>query len=186
MNQAKTAVIVRDSTEKDIATIQDIYQYHVLNGTASFEITPPSIEEMRERRAAVVAKRLPYLVAELNGEVVGYAYATPYRPRPAYRFTVEDSVYVRQGKHGLGIGRALLQAVIDHCTRQGYRQMLAVVGDASPPSVKLHKQLGFELAGTFKSFGFKFGAWRDTAMLQRQLGEGDTTLVTDDTQPGSL
>lgn len=179
-----TEIIVRDSTEADVPTIHDIYQFHVLNGTASFEITPPTASEMSERRLAVVNKGLPYVVAVLNDQVVGYAYATPYRPRPAYRFTVEDSVYVREGMHGKGIGRALLQEVINRCTASGYRQMLAVVGDASPPSVKLHKQLGFELAGTFKAFGFKFGAWRDTAMLQRQLGEGASTLVTDETQPG--
>lgn len=184
MNQSKARIIVRDSREEDLAAIQNIYQHHVLHGTASFEITPPNIEDMRERRAAVIARKLPYVVAVINGEVVGYAYATPYRPRPAYRFTVEDSVYVREGMHGRGIGKALLQEVIDRCTASGYRQMLAVIGDASPPSVKLHKQLGFELAGTFKAFGFKFGAWRDTAMLQRQLGEGASTLVTEDTQPG--
>lgn len=184
MNQLSSDIVIRPSTDEDVAVIHDIYQYHVLNGTASFEITPPTLTEMRERRAAVLAKGLPYTVAVLNDRVVGYAYATPYRPRPAYRFTVEDSVYVREGMHGKGIGRALLQSVIDRCTDLGYRQMLAVVGDSSPPSVKLHQQLGFELAGTFKAFGFKFGAWRDTAMLQRALGEGSSTLVTDETQPG--
>lgn len=176
-------ITIRHSIEDDLPVIQDIYQYHVLNGTASFEITPPSVNEMRQRREAVVAKNLPYLVAVMADEVVGYAYATPYRPRPAYRFTVEDSVYVRQGMHGKGIGSKLLKAVVDYCTASGYRQMLAVVGDASPASVALHMQHGFVLAGTFKAFGFKFGAWRDTAMLQRSLGEGATTLVTDEQQP---
>jgi L-amino acid N-acyltransferase YncA len=178
------AFTIRPSEEKDIVQIQSIYAHHVLTGTASFEITPPDVNEMLARRAAIVAKGLPYLVAVRGDEVLGYAYATVYRPRPAYRFTVEDSVYIREGVHGKGIGKALLQAVIDDCTACGYRQMLAVIGDSSAPSVALHKSLGFELAGTFKAFGFKFGAWRDTAMMQRQLGEGSSSLVTDDTQPG--
>lgn len=182
MNRAD--FIIRPSEEKDVVQIQSIYSHHVLTGTASFEITPPDVSEMLARRAAVVAKGLPYLVAVKGDEVLGYAYATAYRPRPAYRFTVEDSVYIREGVHGKGIGKALLQAVIDHCTASGYRQMLAVIGDASAPSVALHRSLGFQLAGTFKAFGFKFGAWRDTAMMQRQLGEGSSTLVTEDTQPG--
>jgi phosphinothricin acetyltransferase len=178
------AFTIRPSEEKDVLQIQSIYAHHVLTGTASFEITPPDISEMLARRSVIVAKGLPYLVAVRGDEVLGYAYATVYRPRPAYRFTVEDSVYIREGIHGKGIGKALLQAVIDHCTACGYRQMLAVIGDSSAPSVALHQSLGFELAGTFKAFGFKFGAWRDTAMMQRQLGEGSSTLVTDDTQPG--
>ncbi len=174
---------IRLSEEKDVPQIQSIYSHHVLTGTASFEITPPDVAEMLSRRATVVAKGLPYLVAVKGDEVLGYAYATVYRPRPAYRFTVEDSVYIREGIHGKGIGKALLQAVIDQCTVSGYRQMLAVIGDASPPSVALHRSLGFELAGTFKAFGFKFGAWRDTAMMQRQLGDGASTIVSDDEQP---
>ena len=178
------AFTIRPSEEKDVPQIQSIYSHHVLTGTASFEITPPDIAEMLSRRATVVSKGLPYLVAAKGDEILGYAYATVYRPRPAYRFTVEDSVYIREGVHGKGIGKALLQAVIDQCTASGYRQMLAVIGDASAPSVALHRSLGFELAGTFKAFGFKFGAWRDTAMMQRQLGEGASTLVSDDQQPG--
>lgn len=181
MDLNQSSLIIRDSHTNDLSSIKDIYAHHVLNGTASFELTPPDITELAERRAGILAKGLPYLVAELNGRVVGYAYATPYRPRPAYRFTVEDSVYIREGFHGKGIGKALLQEVIDRCTTAGYRQMLAVVGDASPPSVALHRSLGFEIAGVFKAFGFKFGAWRDTAMLQRSLGEGATTTVAEDT-----
>ena len=181
---SRASFTIRPSEEKDVVQIQSIYLHHVLTGTASFEIIPPDVNEMLARRAAVVSKGLPYLVAVRGDEVLGYAYATVYRPRPAYRFTVEDSVYIREGVHGQGIGKALLQAVIDHCTASGYRQMLAVIGDASPPSVALHRSLGFELAGTFKAFGFKFGAWRDTAMMQRQLGEGSSTLVTEETQPG--
>ena len=114
-------------------------------------------------------------MAEQNGVVVGYAYVTLYRPRPAYRFTVEDSVYVRDGLAGQGIGSLLLVEIIKICTAKGYRQLMAVVGDSSPPSVSLHERHGFTLAGTFKSVGYKFGAWRDTAMLQRSLGDGDLT-----------
>ena len=168
-------VLVRDSVETDVAAIQAIYAHHVLHGTASFELTPPTLDEMRQRRADVVAKDLPYLVAEQNGVVVGYAYVTLYRPRPAYRFTVEDSVYVREGLAGQGIGSLLLAEIIKICTAKGYRQLMAVVGDASPPSVSLHERHGFTLAGTFKAVGYKFGAWRDTAMLQRALGDSDKT-----------
>jgi L-amino acid N-acyltransferase YncA len=175
MASTKAPVLVRDSLESDLAEIQAIYAHHVLHGTASFELTPPTLDEMRQRRADVVAKNLPYLVAEQNGQVVGYAYVTLYRPRPAYRFTVEDSVYVRDGLTGQGIGSLLLAQIIEICTENGYRQLMAVVGDASPPSVSLHQRHGFTLAGTFKSVGYKFGAWRDTAMLQRPLGDGDST-----------
>jgi phosphinothricin acetyltransferase len=175
MSSIKAPVLVRDSLESDVAEIQAIYAHHVLHGTASFELTPPTLDEMRQRRADVVAKNLPYLVAEQNGQVVGYAYVTLYRPRPAYRFTVEDSVYVREGLAGQGIGSLLLSEIIKICTAKGYRQLMAVVGDASPPSVSLHQRHGFTLAGTFKSVGYKFGAWRDTAMLQRPLGDGDST-----------
>lgn len=175
MSSIKAPVLVRDSLESDVAEIQAIYAHHVLHGTASFELTPPNLDEMRQRRADVVAKHLPYLVAEQDGQVVGYAYVTFYRPRPAYRFTVEDSVYVREGLAGQGIGSLLLSEIIKICTAKGYRQLMAVVGDASPSSVSLHQRHGFTLAGTFKSVGYKFGAWRDTAMLQRSLGDGDSS-----------
>jgi phosphinothricin acetyltransferase len=175
MSPTNLTLRVRDSVEADVAAIHAIYGYHVLHGTASFELTPPTVDEMRQRRAEVVAKALPYLVAEQNGVVVGYAYVTLYRPRPAYRFTVEDSVYVQEGLSGQGIGSLLLAEIIKLCTAKGYRQMMAVVGDSSPPSVSLHERHGFTLAGTFKAVGYKFGAWRDTAMLQRALGEGDQT-----------
>ena len=175
MPATRLPILIRDSRETDVATIQAIYAHHVLHGTASFELTPPAIDEMRQRRADIVAKDLPYLVAEQNGVVVGYAYVTLYRPRPAYRFTVEDSVYVQEGLAGQGIGSLLLAEIIKICTAKGYRQLMAVVGDASAASVSLHERHGFKLAGTFKAVGYKFGAWRDTAMLQRSLGEGDLT-----------
>ena len=169
---------LRTARLEDIDAITSIYAHHVLHGTASFELTPPTLQEMRQRRADIVEKGLPYFVAEFEGAVVGYAYATMYRPRPAYRFTVEDSVYVREGLAGNGIGRALLDSIIERCTMLGYRQMLAVIGDSSAASVALHKAAGFEQVGLFRSVGFKFGQWRDTAMLERELGEGSRSLPT--------
>lgn len=157
-----TAILIRDSRDADLPAIAAIYAHHVLHGTASFELEPPGLEALRERRAAVLAHGLPYLAAECGGEIVGYAYATPYRPRPAYRHTVEDSVYVRAGHAGQGIG--------------GWRQMLAVVGDsANTASVALHARHGFDTIGTFRSVGYKHGQWRDTVLMQRALGEGDAT-----------
>lgn len=164
---------LRNSLEADCEAIQAIYAHHVLHGTASFEITPPTVEEIRQRRSDVVNKGLPYIVAERNGEVVGYAYATMYRARPAYRFTVENSVYVKEGLAGEGIGSGLLIELIRLCTLAGFRQMIAVIGDSSPASVALHKRHGFEQVGLFRSVGFKAGAWRDTAMLQLELGAGN-------------
>jgi phosphinothricin acetyltransferase len=175
VSSANPEVSVRDSLESDVVAIQAIYAHHVLHGTASFELIPPTVDEMRQRRADVVVKNLPYLVAEQKGVVVGYAYVTLYRPRPAYRFTVEDSVYVQEGLAGNGIGSLLLSEIIKICTAKGYRQLMAVVGDSTAPSVGLHQRHGFTLAGTFKAVGYKFGAWRDTAMLQRALGDGSQT-----------
>jgi phosphinothricin acetyltransferase len=163
---------LRDSLASDCEMIHKIYSYHVLHGTASFEIIPPTLEEIIARRQAVVEKALPYIVAEREGLVVGYAYATMYRARPAYRFTVENSVYVQQGLAGEGIGSKLLVELIKRCELAGFRQMIAVIGDISPASVALHKRHGFEQVGLFRSVGFKAGAWRDTAMLQLALGSG--------------
>jgi len=165
--------LLRDSTEHDCVSLQRIYSHHVLYGTASFEVTPPTVEEMHQRRRAVVDQGLPYIVAERNGEVVGYAYVTMYRARPAYRFTVENSVYVQEGLAGEGIGSKLLLELIRRCELAGFRQMIAVIGDSSPASVALHLRHGFDQVGLFRSVGFKAGAWRDTAMLQRELGVGN-------------
>ena len=173
-SSAPASLIVRDSSAADIDAIHAIYTHHVLHGTASFELDPPSADELRDRRAAVLAQRLPYLVAELDGELVGYAYATPYRPRPAYRHTVEDSVYVKPGRAGHGIGGRLLAALVERCTAGGWRQMLAVVGDSrNAASLALHASQGFHPAGTLRSVGYKFGQWRDTVLMQRALGDGD-------------
>ncbi|AUL20930.1 GNAT family N-acetyltransferase [Bordetella holmesii] len=180
MNPSLTPfILIRSSAEQDLAQIQAIYAHHVVHGTSSFELEPPSTEEIGQRRAAVLQHGLPYLVAECGGDIVGYAYATVYRPRPAYRHTCEDSVYVRNGRHGLGIGRKLLEALIEHCTGQGWRQMLAVIGDNNPASLGLHARCGFQVAGTLRAVGFKHGKWRDTALMQRALGAGDLTPPED-------
>jgi L-amino acid N-acyltransferase YncA len=169
-------LILRDASESDMPAVQAIYAHHVIHGTASFELEPPTLEQMLQRRADICANGLPYLIAERGGEVVGYAYATPYRPRPAYRFTVEDSVYVREGMAGFGIGHALLGAVIQHCMASGRRQMVAIIGNSeNSASIRLHARLGFRQVGVFESVGFKHGRWLDTVIMQRELGEGART-----------
>ncbi|MGI3745755.1 MAG: GNAT family N-acetyltransferase [Janthinobacterium lividum] len=169
-------LIVRDARESDMPAVQAIYAHHVTHGTASFELEPPTLAQMLQRRADIRANGLPYLVAEREGEVVGYGYATLYRPRPAYRFTVEDSVYVREGMAGFGIGHALLAAVIQQCTESGRRQMVAIIGNSeNVASIRLHARLGFRQVGVFESVGFKHGRWLDTVIMQRELGKGAST-----------
>jgi phosphinothricin acetyltransferase len=175
--QSKSAPVVRDATEADMVLVQAIYAHHVLHGVSTFEEVPPSAEEMLSRRAAVLALGLPYLVAELDGRVVGYCYATSYRSRPAYRHTIEDSVYVAEGLGGHGIGSALLRELIARCEMGPWRQMLAVIGNSeNEGSIGLHRSLGFQPVGTLTSVGFKLGRWVDTVLMQRPLGSGDTTL----------
>ncbi|MFC4277233.1 GNAT family N-acetyltransferase [Achromobacter aloeverae] len=170
-----SSLAVRDAVRADFIAIQAIYEHHVLHGTASFELTAPTVDELLQRHAGVLAAGLPYLVAELDGVVVGYAYATLYRPRPAYGNTCEDSVYVKPGMAGRGIGATLLKTLIKRCTEQGWRQMLAVVGDsANAASLALHARCGFHPVGTLRSVGYKLGQWRDTVLMQRALGPGDT------------
>lgn len=167
------ALTVRASRDDDLDAIAAIYAHHVRHGTASFETEPPSVEEMQRRRAEILARGFPYLVAESEGAVVGYAYAGPYRPRPAYRDTVEDSIYLRPDVAGRGIGTALLTALVAACETLGLRQMVAVAGDsANLASVRVHERCGFRLVGVLKDVGFKHGRWLDTVLLQRQLGPG--------------
>jgi L-amino acid N-acyltransferase YncA len=168
---------VRPSVEDDIGAIAAIYGHHVLHGTGSFETKPPGTEEMQRRRADVLARGLPYLVAEdTDGAVLGYAYASAYRPRAAYRNTAENSVYVRHDVIGRGVGRLLLAELLTQCEALGVRQMVAVVGDsANLASVRLHEAFGFRLVGTLNSVGRKHGRWLDTVLLQHSLGEGDRT-----------
>jgi L-amino acid N-acyltransferase YncA len=169
------AVRVRDAMQDDMAAVQAIYAHHVLHGRATFEEVPPSTQELLSRRASVLALGLPYLVAELDGRIVGYCYATAYRPRAAYRYSIEDSIYVADGLSGRGIGAALLGALIARCALGPWRQMLAVVGSGGDGSLALHRRFGFEPIGTLRSVGFKLGQWVDTVLMQRSLGAGDSS-----------
>ena len=164
------AMTIRDATEADMSSVQSIYAWHVIHGLASFEEEPPNAAEITRRFCEVLARSLPYLVAELDGKVVGYAYASPYRSRSAYRFTVEDSVYLDRATYGKGIGRALLAELIARCERLGFAQMIAVIGDsANAASIGLHGAMGFARAGLLSAVGFKHGRWVDSVIMQRSL-----------------
>jgi phosphinothricin acetyltransferase len=168
-------VLIRGSRESDLAAITAIYRHHVLHGVASFEETPPEPEELARRRAEILTLGLPYLVAERSQRVLGYCYASRYRSRSAYRFTVEDSIYIDPASIGRGIGRALLSALIERCSELRYRQMVAVIGGNDQwPSIRLHEALGFTRTGLLPAVGFKFGGWVDTILMQRALGLGAT------------
>ena len=171
-----TAPLIRPAVTADIPAIRAIYADAVLNGCASFELDPPDETEMTARMAKIRDAGLPWFVAEVDGRVLGYAYAGAYRPRPAYRFTVENSVYVDPAAKGRGLGRALLAALIETTTAMGYRQMLAVIGDSgNAASIGLHAALGFTHAGLLRSVGWKHGRWLDSVLMQRPLGDGDAT-----------
>jgi L-amino acid N-acyltransferase YncA len=166
---------VRRAREADVAAITAIYRPAVLSGTASFELVPPEAAEMLRRFKAITEAGYPYFVAEVDGRVAGYAYANAYRTRPAYRFTVENSVYIAPDMQGKGIGRALLRTLIDTCTARGFRLMIAIVGDSRQyASITLHRNLGFTFCGTIHSVGYKFGRWLDSVIMELPLGEGDT------------
>lgn len=168
---------VRLSRDTDIPQIAAIYAHHVRHGTASFEEVAPDAGELAKRRLDILAKGFPYLVAEADGEILGYAYASLYRVRAAYRFTLEDSVYVAPAAIRKGVGRALMGALIPACEATGARQLVAVIGDsANRSSIGLHEAFGFEPVGVLKSVGFKFGRWIDSVLMQRALGPGDSTL----------
>ena len=170
-------VTIRPAGLADIPTITRIYAHAVHNGTATFELIPPDLAEMTRRYRALTNGGFPYFVAVLEGEVAGYAYAGPYRPRPAYRFTVENSVYLRPAIHRRGIGLLLMQRLIAECEARGYRQMIAVIGDsANAGSIGVHTRSGFTMIGTHPNVGLKFGRWLDTVMMQLALGEGAATV----------
>ena len=168
--------MIRPSRDEDIAAITAIYAHHVLNGTGTFEVDPPSVADMTSRRADVLAKGLPFIVAEEAGQVIGYAYCTWFKPRPAYRFSAEDSIYLAPGVHGKGIGRALLAELAAQAERVGIRKLIAVIGDSSNAgSVGVHRSLGFEHVGILKSCGWKFDQWLDVVVMEKALGPGDST-----------
>ena len=167
---------IRPATFADIPAITRIYAHAVKTGTASFELEAPNEEEMRGRMKAVLDSKFPYFVAEIDGEIAGYAYASFYRTRPAYRFTVEDSVYVAADMQRRGIGRTLLEKLIAACTALGFRQMIAVIGDSGQAaSIGMHRACGFEDAGNLRNIGWKFGRWLDTPLMQLALGPGAST-----------
>jgi len=167
-------VQVRAATGDDIPAVHAIYAHHVLNGLASFEEQPPSRDELLRRYRDVTGQGLPYIVAEFGTEVAGYGYCALYRTRSAYRYALEDSVYVRHDMHGRGVGAALLAGLIRRCEELGYRQLIAVIGDsANAASVGLHASQGFLRVGTLRAVGFKFGRWVDSVIMQRPLGPGD-------------
>jgi phosphinothricin acetyltransferase len=168
--------LIRPSTEHDLPAITRIYAHHVLHGTGTFETTPPTLEEMTARRADVLNKGLPWLVVEEAGEVLGYAYGNWFKPRPAYRFSVEDSIYLAPEAAGKGLGRALLAELLAALERGGIRKVMAVIGDsANAGSIGVHKALGFEQVGVVQACGWKLGRWLDIVMMQRAIGEGDRT-----------
>jgi L-amino acid N-acyltransferase YncA len=171
--RAEGRATVRPALPADAGRMAEIYAGHVRHGTATFETEPPPAAEMARRLADVVGRGLPWLVAEVDGLIVGYAYAGPYRLRPAYRYTVENSVYLDPEWTGRGIGRMLMERVMAECERTGCRQMIAVIGDsANAASIRLHRSLGFRDIGVFRAVGWKLGRWLDTVLMQRELGPG--------------
>jgi L-amino acid N-acyltransferase YncA len=171
------SVHIRPAAATDLPAITAIYRDAVLHGTATFELNPPDLAEMTRRYETLTTGGFPYLVAVREDVVAGYAYAGPYRPRRAYRFTVENSVYLDPAAQGQRIGTRLMQELIAQCEQRGYRQMIAVIGDSTnAASVGVHTRAGFEMTGTLKSVGFKFGSWLDTVLMQRALGDGGATL----------
>jgi phosphinothricin acetyltransferase len=175
--RAETAALIRDACADDMPSVQAIYAHHVRHGLASFEYDPPDLAEMTARWQSVRAKGLPYRVLEADGKIAGFAYAAPYRARIAYRFTVEDSVYIAPEALGRGFGRMLLADIVEGSTKAGMRQMVAVIGDsANAASIALHRSLGFREAGVLRSVGFKKNRWLDSVLMQRALGDGDATI----------
>lgn len=170
-------VTIRPATVQDMAQVQAIYGYYVTRTAASFEETPPSVQEMCRRRDQIVGRGLPYLVAEDQGELVGYTYAGPWRHRSAYRYTLEDSIYVAPFVQGRGVGKALLGALVETCSGMGFRRMIAVIGDsANQGSIGLHRSLGFVQEGVLRGVGLKFGRWVDVVMMHRVLAGDDCPL----------
>lgn len=174
----RDSCLIRDASTIDIDAIAAIYAHHVETSCASFEEVAPGVAEMRRRFEAVRARDLPYLVADIDGVIVGFCYAGVHKERSAYRYSVEDSIYVAPGVEGLGVGTRLLSTLIQGCARKGYRQMIAVIGDSgNAPSIALHRKLGFQPIGTAEGIGFKFGRWVDIVYMQRALGDAGVAVL---------
>ncbi len=186
--RAMSAFTIRDAEAGDIPTITAIYEDEVLTGTATYELDPPDEEEMGRRFQSLRSQGYPYLVAAgPDGAVIGYAYAGPFRARPAYRWTVEDSIYLARAARGQGVGRALLTILVERCQGLGFRQMIAVIGGANNHgSVRVHERAGFAHVGVLPGSGFKLGGWVDTVLMQMPLGEGKDTLPDETRYPGTL
>lgn len=179
-------LLIRPSRDQDIAAITVLYAHHVLHSTGSFETESPSVAEMRARRTDVLSKGLPYLVAELDGELAGFAYGNWFKPRPAYRYSVEDSIYLAPGLQRQGLGRALLAELMARFEAAGIRKVMAIVGDsANAGSVSLHRALGFTQVGVIENCGWKLGAWRDIVLMQKTLGDGSATPPQLESTPGA-
>jgi phosphinothricin acetyltransferase len=175
--RAMSSLEIRPASVADMPSVTEVYEHEVRLGTATFELIPPDLAEMTRRFRALTDGGFPYFVAVLEGRIVGYAYAGVYRPRPAYRFTVENSVYLQPATHRRGIGRQLLQRLIEECEARGFRQMIAVIGDsANAASIGVHSRCGFQMIGTHPNVGLKFGRWLDSVLMQRSLGEGARTV----------
>lgn len=173
----RKSLIIRDVSDDDMGAIQEIYADEVINGVSSWEEKPPSLEEMIARRNCLIAAGYPYRVAELDQQITGFSYVSSYRSRVSYRYTVENTIYIDKNHRGHGTGRRLLKDLIERCEAQGYRQMVAVIGDSgNQASINFHRQMGFNEAGIIHSIGFKFGRWMDSVIMQKSLGKGDRTL----------
>ena len=167
---------IRASRDEDVPAITAIYAHHVLNGTGTFETIPPTPEDMAARRADVLSKEMPYRVAEQDGQILGFAYCTWFKPRPAYRYSAEDSIYMADGARGQGAGKQLLAALAKEAEAAGIRKLIAVIGDsANQGSVRVHEAIGFSPVGVLKSCGWKFGKWLDVVLMEMPLGVGDST-----------
>lgn len=183
-----SAHALREAVAADVPRLTEIYAHAVLNGTASYELVPPTEAEMLARFESLTGQDYPYIVAvDGRGNVVGYAYAGPFRMRPAYRWSVEDSIYIAPEVHGRGVGRALLLRLLELCEDKGFRQMIAVIGGSNhEPSIRLHERAGFRTIGIFQGSGFKFGAWIDTVFMQMPLGDGNRSLPDETEYPGTI
>jgi len=177
---------IRDAVPADLPAITEIYAESVANGVATYELTAPSLAEMTARFEGITANRYPYILAEEQGVILGYAYAGAFRTRPAYNWICEDSIYLSPAARGRGVGSALLAELIERCEALGFRQMIAVIGGAHPASVAVHAKAGFEHQGTLKATGYKHGRWLDTTFMERSLGEGASTDPDIEAYPGTL